>query len=1007
MARRVVNEVYYTFTPSTKTIVIPRAINREKIILITDVTNNVVLYNFSDPSVPFVSFTNADNTTTIVLGYNTATASFASTDKIQILIDEDQTFKPVEEMMDSVGKIRTSQPQALIDTDFEYGLQPTKWEQIGYINNRPSFFYNAANTFTITNLQATQGSRTITANVAAAISITAGTPVFIQDATFNGASGLYVVDSVVSAGGGANAFLYTARYPFTGTTGSIYDSNNTTVFIGGTFAANGTSIPVSANSYTGTSITFNTTFPHGLAVGNEISVTGATASTNPPNGSWIIQTVDSPNSFTFAAASIPTGTIAAGTVYVRPQGAALHRAYDGGVKFSTFSYSHNQQFIRQTRRYFRYQSGKGIQMSTGTVLKPSILPDAIVSSGTLVTVLTKEPHTLNPGAQVTIAGCTETAYNGTFTITNVKDPFTFYYTALTTPSAATASGNYTVSAASWYGASVQVGLFDDQNGIYFEFDGQTLYAVRRTSTYQTAGYVNVTNGSTVVTGMSASASPNGSTTLFSKQLSPGDTIVIRGMTYRILTIDSDTQMQITPAYRGTTIAAPQNAVVSRTVEVRVPQSAWNIDRCDGTGSTGFNLDLTKMQMLYLDYSWYGAGFIRWGFRSSDGNVVYCHKMTNNNSNYIAYMRSGNLPARYEITTFPYITTTTATIATTDTVISVANTSNFPSNGTIIVKDSSKQEAINYTGKSNTTFTGLTRAAAGGALTFTTVSGNNSPTGTSTSGVQVGMFVTGAGIPPGTQVVSFVNNTSVTLNQAATASASTTLTFYPLAKGAAQTFTFSATSPTAVEAYAPSFSPTISHWGTSVIMDGRYDDDKSFVFTRGMPTANTIAAGNERALMSIRIAPSVSNGTGGSLLGTRELINRMQMILRQLDLSTNGNFLISLILNGQTSDNTAWINQGGSSLAQYVLHATGTTITGGENIFGFFTNSAGGTNFTSTSQELNLVRDLGSSINGGGYSTACNTSIYPDGPDRVTVVVQNIGAASANVFARMAWTEAQA
>jgi hypothetical protein len=1010
MARRVISEVYYTFTPSTKTIVIPRAINREKIILITDVTNNIVLYNFSDPSIPFASFTNANNTTTIVLGYNTATTAFSTTDKLQILIDEDQAFKPSEEMMDAVGKLRTSSPQALIDTDFEYGLQPTKWEQLSLINYRPSFYYNVANTYTISNLQAVNGSRTITANVSGAITgtIAAGTPVFIQDATFGGATGLYVVDSIVSSGGGANAFLYTARFPYTGTTGSIYDSNNTTVYIGTAFTANGTTIPISTNTIAGANITFSTTYAHGLAVGNEIAITGVTG-TNPPNGSWVVQTVDSQNTFTIGVTTGTASGISGGSLYVRPQGLALHRAYDGGVKFSTYAYSHNQQFIRQTRRYFRYQSGKGIQMSTGTVIKPSILPDAITSSAALVTVLCKEPHNLSPGNQVAIAGCNETAYNGTFTVTNVKDPFTFYYTALTTPSATTASGNYTVSVTNWYGARVRVGLFDDQNGIFFEHDGQTLYAVRRTSTYQIAGYVNVTNGQTTVTGMSSSASPNGSTTLFSKQLSPGDFIVIRGMSYRVLTIDSDTSLQISPAYRGTTVAAPQAAVVSRTVETRIAQSAWNIDRCDGTGASGFNLDLTKMQMFYMDYSWYGAGIIRWGFRSVDGNIVYCHKMTNNNVNYIAYMRSGNLPARYEVNTFPPITTTSATVATTDTVVTVSDTSLFPSNGTIIIKRAGAQEAINYTGKSNTTFTGLTRAQAGGAKTVTATAGNNTVTATDTSGIQIGQYVTGTYIPYGAQVVSFINNTSVTLNYAAVgAGGSTTATFYPLAKAAAQTFTFSDTSPTAVELYAPTYSPTISHWGTSVMMDGRYDDDKSFVFTRGMPTAQTVTTGTPTvALMSIRIAPSVSNGIGGSLVGTRELINRMQMILRQLDLSTNGNFLISLVLNGLPSDSTAWVNQGGSSLAQYCLHSSGTTISGGENIYGFFTNSAGGSNFTSTSEALNLVRDLGSSINGGGYSTAVNTGLYPDGPDRVTVVATNLGAASANVFARIAWTEAQA
>jgi hypothetical protein len=31
---------------------------------------------------------------------------------------------------DPVDKLRVSTPQALIDTDFEYGTQPTKWETI-------------------------------------------------------------------------------------------------------------------------------------------------------------------------------------------------------------------------------------------------------------------------------------------------------------------------------------------------------------------------------------------------------------------------------------------------------------------------------------------------------------------------------------------------------------------------------------------------------------------------------------------------------------------------------------------------------------------------------------------------------------------------------------------------------------------------------------------------------------------------------------------------------------
>jgi hypothetical protein len=192
------------------------------------------------------------------------------------------------------------------------------------------------------------------------------------------------------------------------------------------------------------------------------------------------------------------------------------------------------------------------------------------------------------------------------------------------------------------------------------------------------------------------------------------------------------------------------------------------------------------------------------------------------------------------------------------------------------------------------------------------------------------------------------------------------------------------------------------------MDGRFDDDKSFVFTNGMTSALTISAGATNALMSFRVSPTVSNGIAGSGFGSREIINRMQMVLRELGLLSGGQFLITLVLNGVLSSATPnWTNVGGSSLAQYINHSAGTTITGGETIYGFYTNSSGGsTNLTTTSQDLPLVRDLGNSIVGGGVAAA-TSGFYPDGPDIVTVMARNVSASSATIFGRMSWTEAQA
>lgn len=903
---------------------------------------------------------------------------------------------PSESQMDPVNKMRVSTPQALIDTDFEYGSQPTKWETLSLLNNRPfAYWNNQSPVANVTNVSATQNSRSIV--VATTTPPAAGSVIFMQDSNFNDANGIFIVDSVAAG----VSFTYTAKTPYTEATGSIFNSGVTTVYAGAVF----TGAPIGGAptiTNTGTTVAVTTTIPHGLSIGNEVAITGTTATTNPPNGSWVVVRVNSNVQFTVIVTAAPTGAIAGGLVYTRPQGSFQHRAFDGGVRFSSNSFGNYSQESRQTRRYFRYQSGKGIQVSTGTLLKPSLQIDAITSSSTTVTVTCKEPHNLHPITSITVTGANEAAYNGTFSVSSIIDSNKFTYTAASVPTAATATGMYNIAVTSWYGAANRCGLYDLQNGIFFEFDGQTLYAVRRSSTYQIGGFVQATNGSSTITGITV----NGVTTRFSKDLIPGDFIVIKGASYRVLSISSDTSMSVSPAYRGTTISGTSRAQVTKTVDTKIPQSSWNLDKCDGTGASRYNLDISKMQMFYIDYSWYGAGFIRWGVRGTDGNVIYCHKMVNNNVNYEAYMRSGNLPARYETETDPPLTLLTASLTNVATTMSVADTSLFPTSGTLRISTPTTNEVVGYTGKTATSFTGLVREQAGGVLASVTLTiGSTVGTTASTAGVQIGQRVTGTGIPDNTYVVSFVTNTSITFSKGATVGGAQTLVAYAMGgTGAGQAFTYSATAPISVELYAPTYSPTISHWGTSVIMDGRYDDDKSFLFTRGTTTALSIAAGVNNALMSIRIAPSVDNGIVGAF-GVREIVNRMQLVLRQIGVYANGNFLVTFVLNGVTSAATAWTNVGGSSLAQFAAHAAATTVTGGEVIGGFYVNSTGAA-FGTTSYNADQVRDLGNSILGGG-GAATNSQIYPDGPDTLTIMIQNLGATAATAYGRLSWTEAQA
>mgnify|MGYP000394248743 CR=1 FL=1 len=417
-----------------------------------------------------------------------------------------------------------------------------------------------------------------------------------------------------------------------------------------------------------------------------------------------------------------------------------------------------------------------------------------------------------------------------------------------------------------------------------------------------------------------------------------------------------------------------------------------------------------MQMFYIDYTWYGAGFIRWGVRGPKGNVIYVHKMPNNNINTEAYMRSGNLPGRYESTTIPPYTVITQDVLTTDAALTVASTTGFPNSGTLVVRNATTYEYMNYSGKSATSFTGLTRAKAGNDnLSVTIQAGSSTGTVASNTGLQVGQRVISDAFPEGT-FISSINNLTIGFSKAALTNDPTGVIVAPMGATSAQLFTYISTAPIMVELAYPSFAASISHWGTSVIMDGRFDDDKSLVFTYGQRTSTSVSSGSSRALFSIRVAPSADNGIAAPF-GSREIVNRMQLTLKALDVTTstlNANLLVTAILNGVPSSSTSWTNAVGnvagvanSSLAQIADYSGGsTTVSGGEVTAGFFVGSG------ANSIDLSNVRDLGNSILGGG-STAANTAIYPDGPDVLTIVVQNIGGSTASVFGRLSWTEAQA
>jgi hypothetical protein len=101
---------------------------------------------------------------------------------------------------------------------------------------------------------------------------------------------------------------------------------------------------------------------------------------------------------------------------------------------------------------------------------------------------------------------------------------------------------------------------------------------------------------------------------------------------------------------GTTLnVVMRSSVTGSVVETRVAQAAWNVDKLDGTGLSGVDLDITKINVWWLDYQWLGSGRVRFGIFAPSGERVVCHAFENAGSLALPYMRTGTLPVSAENT----------------------------------------------------------------------------------------------------------------------------------------------------------------------------------------------------------------------------------------------------------------------------------------------------------------------------------------------------------------------
>jgi len=680
---------------------------------------------------------------------------------------------------------------------------------------------------------------------------------------------------------------------------------------------------------------------------------------------------------------------------VRADGFALHRPYDGGVELIP-STNPDSKMIRQTRKYFRYQSGKGIQVSFAVNFKPTVDIESLTRADSVATITTRDPHRINitdssDNVNIVIKNANNgnDYWNGNHRVISASD-YSFNVKLDGVPSDQFATGRPEYYVDNWNNCSLRCGLFDDQNGLFYEFNGSELLCCIRSATKQISGTSSVQFKSGAVFGTN---------TKFTQQLTVGESIVIKGQTYIITRIPSDVQLNILPSYRGT---AAENVIITKITDRKVSQTEWNLDKCDGTGKSGFRLDLSKIQMAYIDYSWYGAGKVRFGFKDQHGVVKYVHEFVHGNFETEAYMRSGNMPARYELANKGAPTYVPALAHWGTSVIMDGRFDD--DKAYVFTANSLTTTLLNQDADSSGDVTVTVTARAEDNDRYNTLIGRQyrkigyalelSSTSPTFNSFAAGMSISGPHLAEGTELAN-PDDPDVFPQQP----------YIP-----------------SIESYEGdnNDNPRTSSKAIRDLLvinqritaENQAEGQYSVTISTGSATntnndASLASITKDIPVISIRLAPSVDTNTPGSL-GEREIINRMQLILNEVDILTTHGLEVELRLNGQLNSNQ-WARVENPSLSQLIYHGSSDTISGGTVVFSFNAQGSTGSDRTAvlTAKSLGEVATLGNSILGGDGT-------FPDGPDILTVVAKlkedpsTVTVANPlSVQGRISWSESQA
>ena len=243
-------------------------------------------------------------------------------------------------------------------------------------------------------------------------------------------------------------------------------------------------------------------------------------------------------------------------------------------------------------------------------------------------------------------------------------------------------------------------------------------------------------------------------------------------------------------------------------------------------------------------------------------------------------------------------------------------------------------------------------------------------------------------------------------------------------------------------------PALNHWGSAIILDGGFDTDRGYAYTYqasnvAFPIGSNVTNSTVTAF-ALRLAPSVSNQIPGDL-GTRDLVNRAQLILQNMTVNFSGanigtttgaRYLVEGILNPNNVSTTSTVwqylynspynatsNPSGAIQPSYTQVAYG-NVSGqanynGQISFSTYSFASGGAcwatggerlfaipvNYTNSGQlDLSMVKQIGNSGIPG-------FNIYPDGPEllciNITALVPTQAGVNATGEIQVQWNESQA